>query len=76
MALQLGYRAIDTAFIYNNQKTERAVGEFLSRQMSSGKLRRDDIFITTKHWRKYHGYDESLKCLKMKGRLWHMLKLS
>ena len=27
--------------------------------------RRDDIFITTKHWRKYHGYDESLKCLKM-----------
>ena len=65
MALQLGYRAIDTAFIYNNQKTERAVGEFLSKQMSSGKLRRDDIFITTKHWRKYHGYDESLKCLKM-----------
>jgi diketogulonate reductase-like aldo/keto reductase len=25
-ALDLGYRAIDTAFIYNNQKTERAVG--------------------------------------------------
>jgi hypothetical protein len=25
-ALELGYRAIDTAFIYNNQKTEKAVG--------------------------------------------------
>ena len=59
MALDLGYRAIDTAFIYNNQKTERGVGACLAAKFAKGELKREDIFITTKHWRKYHGYDVS-----------------
>ncbi len=42
-ALRLGYRHIDTAEMYNN---EREVGEGLR---ASG-VRRDDVFITTKIW--------------------------
>lgn len=42
-ALRLGYRHIDTAQLYEN---EREVGEGLR---SSG-IRRDDVFITTKIW--------------------------
>src|SRR5258706_9694981 len=42
-ALRLGYRHIDTAEMYGN---EREVGEGLR---ASG-VRRDDVFITTKVW--------------------------
>ena len=53
-ALRVGYRHIDTAYLYLN---ERGVGEALRR---SG-LDRDDIFITTKVWNTDHGYDETLR---------------
>jgi 2,5-diketo-D-gluconate reductase B len=43
LALRLGYRHIDTAEMYDN---EREVGEGLR---ASG-IRRDDVFITTKVW--------------------------
>ncbi|KAJ3643650.1 hypothetical protein Zmor_026349 [Zophobas morio] len=44
-ALQLGYRHIDTAFVYEN---EAAIGRVLKQWISSGKLKREDLFITTK----------------------------
>ena len=53
-ALEVGYRHIDTAYLYLN---ERGVGEALQR---SG-LDRDDIFVTTKVWNTDHGYDETLR---------------
>ena len=53
-ALEVGYRHIDTAYLYLN---ERGVGEALRR---SG-LNRDDIFVTTKVWNTDHGYDETLR---------------
>ena len=53
-ALEVGYRHIDTAYLYLN---ERGVGEALRR---SG-LDRDDIFVTTKVWNTDHGYDETLR---------------
>ena len=53
-ALEAGYRHIDTAYLYLN---ERGVGEALRR---SG-LDRDDIFVTTKVWNTDHGYDETLR---------------
>jgi 2,5-diketo-D-gluconate reductase A len=52
-ALEVGYRHIDTAYLYHN---ERGVGEALQR---SG-LDRDDVFVTTKVWNTDHGYDETL----------------
>ncbi|MGA2288896.1 aldo/keto reductase [Bradyrhizobium sp.] len=42
-ALKLGYRHIDTAQVYEN---EREVGEGLH----ASRLRRDDVFVTTKVW--------------------------
>lgn len=47
-ALQTGYRLIDTARIYMN---ERNVGAAIR---ASG-IRRDDIFVTTKLWNSSHG---------------------
>jgi diketogulonate reductase-like aldo/keto reductase len=64
-ALNSGYRCIDTAFIYASETTERNVGTalqtFLEERQDS--LSREDVFIITKHWRKYHGYDATTKCL-------------
>ena len=42
-ALRLGYRHIDTAQVYEN---EREVGEGLR----ASKVRRDELFVTTKVW--------------------------
>ena len=53
MALETGYRHIDTAAAYGN---EREVGEGIRR---SG-VDRDDVFIETKVWVSDYGYDETL----------------
>lgn len=53
-ALQAGYRHIDTARIYRN---EREVGEALR---ASG-LPRSDVFVTTKLWNDDQGYDSTLR---------------
>lgn len=52
-ALAVGYRHIDTAAVYLN---EREVGEGIRR---SG-LGRDEVFIETKVWVSDYGYDETL----------------
>lgn len=52
-ALELGYRQIDTAHAYQN---ERSVGQAVK---ESG-IPREDIFITTKLWVSDYGYEKSL----------------
>nr|CAI5862099.1 unnamed protein product [Callosobruchus analis] len=44
-ALEIGYRHIDTAYAYENEKI---IGKVLKEWISSGKLKREDLFITTK----------------------------
>lgn len=44
-ALKAGYRHIDTAFAYGN---EHVIGKVINRWISSGKIKREDLFITTK----------------------------
>ncbi|KFD48359.1 hypothetical protein M513_10771, partial [Trichuris suis] len=44
-ALKIGYRHIDTAYIYNN---EDVVGEVLSNWLASGRIKREELFVTTK----------------------------
>jgi len=44
-ALRLGYRHIDTAAAYQN---EHIIGKVLKEWISSGKIKREDLFITTK----------------------------
>jgi diketogulonate reductase-like aldo/keto reductase len=56
-ALEAGYRHIDTATLYGN---EREVGEAVR---GSG-LPREDIFITTKLWNSDHGYDRALRAFE------------
>ncbi len=53
-ALEAGYRLIDTAAMYGN---ERDVGDALRQ---SG-LRREEVFITTKLWNDEHGYEPALR---------------
>lgn len=53
-ALETGYRHIDTAAIYKN---ERGVGQAIR---ESG-IARDDIFLTTKVWNDDQGYDATLQ---------------
>lgn len=53
-ALRLGYRHIDTAAIYGN---EEAVGEAIK----ESKVKREDIFLTSKLWNSEHDYDRALK---------------
>lgn len=44
-ALEAGYRHIDTAFAYEN---EAFIGKVLKKWLDSGKIKREDLFITTK----------------------------
>ncbi len=53
-ALEAGYRLIDTARIYGNEKE---VGE----AVRNCGIKREDIYITTKLWNDDHGYDSALK---------------
>ena len=53
VAFEAGYRAVDTAKIYTN---ERGVGAAIA---ASG-LRRDEIFVTTKLWNNHQGYETTL----------------
>ncbi|CAG2118409.1 unnamed protein product, partial [Medioppia subpectinata] len=46
-ALEVGYRHIDTAYIYENEKE---VGEGIHAQIAAGVLKREELFITTKVW--------------------------
>ena len=59
-ALEVGYRSVDTAFVYGGEKTEAHVGKCVS---GSG-LDRSQVFVTTKMWRKFHGYENTVKNLE------------
>lgn len=48
LALQLGYRVIDTAEMYGEGGAEEVVGEALRQAMQAGEVRREDIFIVSK----------------------------
>jgi diketogulonate reductase-like aldo/keto reductase len=57
-ALEAGYRHVDTAAMYGN---EAEVGAALKRAFAAGRLRRGDVFVTTKLWNSDHGYDQALR---------------
>ena len=57
-ALQVGYRAIDTAALYYN---EEQVGEAIRH---SG-VPREEIFVTTKVWNSDQGYDNTMRAFEV-----------
>ncbi|OGE82642.1 MAG: glyoxal reductase [Candidatus Doudnabacteria bacterium RIFCSPHIGHO2_01_FULL_49_9] len=56
-ALEAGYRHIDTAMIYRNEK---GVGEGIK----AGNVPREEMFVTTKLWISDQGYDSALKAIR------------
>lgn len=56
MALELGYRHVDTARVYGN---EADVGAAVKAAM----VPRDQLFVTTKLWNSDHGYDSALRAI-------------
>lgn len=56
-ALKVGYRHIDTASFYDNEK---GVGEGIR----NSNLPREEIFVTTKVWNSDQGYDSTLKAFE------------
>lgn len=66
-AIELGYRHIDTARIYDN---EVEVGKAINAAIAAGDVTREELFITTKLWnddqsRAAEAYQESLKRLDL-----------
>ncbi len=68
-ALEAGFRALDTAERY---RTEKEVGEAIEEVLKAGKIKREDVFVTTKLWNTNHrpervkpAFEASLKRIKL-----------
>jgi diketogulonate reductase-like aldo/keto reductase len=53
-ALEVGYRHIDTAWIYRNET-------FIGQALKESGLPREDLFITSKRWNDFQGYAPTIK---------------
>jgi 2,5-diketo-D-gluconate reductase A len=56
LALETGYRHIDTAAAYRNEAG-------VAQAIAGSDLQRDDVFVTTKCWNSNQGYDEAKAAL-------------
>jgi len=68
-AIDMGYRLIDCAAVYKN---EDLVGEAITEAIAGGKVKREDLFVTSKLWNTHHkkehvqgALDQTLKDLKL-----------
>eukprot|EP00435_Cladocopium_sp_Y103_P045234 s2742_g12.t4 len=60
-ALDCGYRVIDTAQRYGN---EEGIGRALSAAFAEGRVKRDEVFVTTKVWPANYGYKKTIESVK------------
>lgn len=61
-ALELGYRLIDTAQFYKNEK---AVGKAINAAIKQSGIKREEIFITTKLWVQDNTESKALKAVEL-----------
>ena len=60
--LEAGYRHIDCAAIYRNEKE---IGETFEKIFSAGKIKRQEVFITSKLWNTEHAKKDVLAACKL-----------
>jgi len=60
MALEIGYRHIDCAMSYGNQDE---IGQIFKSVFGSGKVKREDVFITSKIWNTFHSYKKASEAI-------------
>ena len=51
VALEVGYRHIDCAAVYRNEKE---IGEVLKEVFADNAIKREEVFITSKLWNTHH----------------------
>lgn len=59
-AIDVGYRMFDCASVYGN---EDLIGEVFAKTISDGKVKREELFITSKVWNDMHGKGDILLSL-------------
>lgn len=61
-AIETGYRHIDTALAYENEKE---VGRAIHDMIQSKKVKRDELFVVTKVWNTFHSKANAIKSVNI-----------
>jgi alcohol dehydrogenase (NADP+) len=60
-AIRMGYRHIDCASVYGNEKE---IGEVLAELIANGEVKREELWITSKVWNNMHGEGKVIESCK------------
>ena len=61
-AIEIGYRHIDTALMYGNEKQ---IGKAIKEVISAGKVKREELFIVTKIANNFHSRENAVKSVNI-----------
>lgn len=61
LSIDLGYRLVDTAFVYANEKE---IGRGIAQKIEDGTVKREDLFVVTKLWNSRHKPEEVVPAME------------